>query len=93
MINDSGVISCLDALDGSKIWAKRMTGEYWASPLYSDGNLYFLSKEGAVLIVAAEDEFRLVAEKLFPAGFNASPAVVGDSLVLRSITHLYRIDH
>ncbi|MDZ4658366.1 MAG: PQQ-binding-like beta-propeller repeat protein [Bythopirellula sp.] len=93
MINDTGVISCLNALDGSTIWTKRQSGEYWASPLYSEGNLYFLSKEGAVLIVAAADEFQLVAEKQFPAGFNASPAVVGDSLVLRSFTHLYRIGH
>ena len=103
MINDTGVISCLNALDGSKVWTKRHAGEYWASPLYcvgkadaagngaSNGNIYFLSKEGTVLIVAAKDEFELVAEKQFPAGFNASPAVVGDSLLLRSFTHLYRI--
>jgi outer membrane protein assembly factor BamB len=103
MINDTGVISCLNALDGSTIWSKRQSGEYWASPLYSAGNtdatdsegaaghIYFLGKDGKVLIIAAEDEFRLIAEKQFPAGFNASPAVVGNSLLLRSFTHLYRI--
>jgi outer membrane protein assembly factor BamB len=97
MINDMGVMSCLNALDGTTIWSKRQPGEYWASPLYcagdqgSAGNIYFLSKEGLVSIVAAEDEFRLVAENQFPAGFNASPAVVEDSLLLRSFTHLYRI--
>ena len=57
----------------------------------SSGHIYFLSKEGKVLIVAAKDEFELVAEKQFPDGFNASPAVVGDSLLLRSFTHLYLI--
>jgi hypothetical protein len=82
MINDTGV---------------RYSGEYWASPLYSaddadsGGNIYFLGKDGTVLIVRAEDEFQIVAERQFPAGFNASPAVVGDSLILRSFTHLYRI--
>lgn len=98
MINDAGVISCLNALDGSTIWTKRQSGEFWASPLYSSGNkvaqggIYFLGKDGKVLIVAAEDDYRLIAEKQFPSGFNASPAVVGDSLILRSFTHLYRID-
>jgi outer membrane protein assembly factor BamB len=102
MINDTGVISCLNALDGSKVWAKRQQGEYWASPLYSPGGaapsggdapgkIYFLSKEGKVVIVAATDEFELLAEHQFPDGFNASPAVVGNSLILRSFTHLYRI--
>jgi outer membrane protein assembly factor BamB len=103
MINDTGVISCLNALDGSKVWAKRQQGEYWASPLYSagapaslgegnsSGHIYFLSKEGKVLVISAGDDFELIAEKHFPAGFNASPAVVGNSLILRSFTHLYRI--
>lgn len=98
MVNDTGVISCLNALDGSVIWNKRQSGEYWASPLYAEGkngapgNLYLCSKEGVVSVVAAEDEFRIVAEAEFPDGFNASPAVVSDSLILRSFTHLYRID-
>jgi outer membrane protein assembly factor BamB len=109
MINDTGVISCLNALDGSKVWAKRQQGEYWASPLHSPGvpasagtpaspgegnspgHIYFLSKEGKVLIIRAGDEFELIAEKHFPVGFNSSPAVVGNSLILRSFTHLYRI--
>jgi outer membrane protein assembly factor BamB len=103
MINDTGVISCLNALDGSKVWAKRQQGEYWASPFYSagapaslgeensSGHIYFLSKEGKVLVISAGDDFELIAEKHFPAGFNASPAVVGNSLILRSFTHLYRI--
>lgn len=92
MINDTGVISCLNSLDGEKVWSKRQGGEYWASPLYSNGNIYFLSKEGMALIVAADDEFQLVAEKRFPDGFNASPAVWGDSLILRSFSHLYRVE-
>jgi outer membrane protein assembly factor BamB len=92
MINDTGVMSCLNALDGSTVWSKRYSGEFWASPIYADGNVYFLSKEGTVLVVAAEDEYRVVAENQFPAGFNASPAILGDSLILRTFTHLYRID-
>lgn len=92
MINDSGVISCLDALTGESIWVKRSTGEYWASPLLAGEILYFLSKEGLVLVIAAGAEYQLVAENQFPAGFNASPAVIDDALILRSFTHLYRIE-
>ena len=43
-------------------------------------------------VVARSDEFALLAENRLDAGFMASPAVVGDALVLRTKTHLYRIE-
>jgi outer membrane protein assembly factor BamB len=92
MTSDSGVLSCLDALTGESIWVKRLTGEYWASPLLAGENLYFFSKDGKVSVIAAADEYRLVAENQFSDGFNASPAVIDDALILRSFTHLYRIE-
>ena len=91
MVNDTGVISCLDAATGDSIWSERVGGAYWGSPLISRGRLYFFSKEGAALVVAAEDKYRLIAESHFPEGFNASPAVVQDSLIVRGYKHLYRI--
>ncbi len=92
MTSDTGVISCLDALTGQPVWAKRASGEFWASPLLAGENLYFFSKEGKILVIAAEDEYRLIAENHFPAGFNASPAVIDDALILRTFTHLYRVE-
>ncbi|TWU23829.1 outer membrane protein assembly factor BamB family protein [Bythopirellula polymerisocia] len=92
MTSDSGVLSCLDALTGESIWVKRLTGEYWASPLLAGENLYFFSKDGKVSVIAAADEYRLVAENQFSDGFNASPAVIDDAIILRSFTHLYRIE-
>jgi outer membrane protein assembly factor BamB len=91
MANDSGVISCLDAKTGEVHWQERLEGEYWASPLYANGRIYFLTKEGKANVIAARPVFELLAENKLDGGFNASPAVVGDDLLLRSFTHLYRI--
>lgn len=91
MVNDSGVISCLDAKTGKVHWQKRLEGEYWASPIYADGRLYFLSKDGFAKVIAAKPEFEVLAENKLNGGFNASPAVIGNDLILRSFTHLYRI--
>jgi outer membrane protein assembly factor BamB len=91
MISDGGVASLLSASSGENIWSKRLGGEFWASPVLADERVYYSSKEGSVFVLRAGPEFEILAENQFPAGFNASPAFAGDSLILRSFTHLYRI--
>lgn len=88
-INDGGGVFCLDAKDGSMVWRNRIRGDYWASPIYSDGKIYFSSKEGKVSVISAAREFELLAESEFDASFIASPAVAGNNIILRSTTHLY----
>ncbi len=92
MVNDEGVASCLDATTGQEIWTKRMDGMFWASPLYADGMIYSFSQTGQVIVFKAAREFELVAENKLDDGFFASPAVAGKSLLLRTKTHLYRIE-
>ncbi|MDA0283257.1 MAG: PQQ-binding-like beta-propeller repeat protein [Planctomycetota bacterium] len=91
MMEDGGVCSCLNALTGDVIWANRVSGAYWSSPLYADGYLYCCSQDGKVAVVKADDEFELVHETVFEKGFTASPVVAGNSLILRSESHVYRI--
>ena len=92
MMNDGGVASCLDARTSTEIWTKRLAGEYWASPLLADGLIYCFSQSGSIPVFKATREFDQVADNKLDSGFVASPAVVGKSLVLRSKTHLYRIE-
>jgi hypothetical protein len=42
-------------------------------------------------VAANPERFELLAENRLEAGCMASPAVVGDDLVIRTKTHLYRI--
>ena len=91
MVSDDGVASCLDALTGEKIWSKRLSEEHWASPVYANGLIYASSKAGTVTVFEAGPKFVLRAKNQFPDGFNATPAIADNSLLLRSFTHLYRI--
>ena len=93
MMSDGAVASCLDAKTGDEIWTKRLTGDYWASPLYADGLIYCFSQQGHVFVFKAAREFEQVAENKLGEGFVASPAVAGKSLILRSRGHLYRIEN
>lgn len=92
MVNDGGVASCLDAGTGDFLWSHRLEGEYWASPVYADGKIFFFSQQGAMPVIEAAPKFKLLAENHLDAGCNASPAVAGNSLFVRTKTHLYRIE-
>ncbi|MFO1066619.1 MAG: PQQ-binding-like beta-propeller repeat protein [Pirellulales bacterium] len=92
MINDTGVCSCLNAETGDVVWSKRLQGEFWASPIVANGLIYCFSQQGTVYVVKAADEFEQVAENTLGDGFLASPAVAGDALILRSKSHVYRIE-
>jgi outer membrane protein assembly factor BamB len=92
MINDEGVATCLDAKTGEEIWSKRLEDKYWASPIYAEGRIYCFGQNGGCPVLEAGREFKLLAENQLGDGFNASPAVVGKSIIARSKTHLYRIE-
>ena len=92
MVTDSGgIVTSMDAETGEQIWRNRLrpSGDHWASPLLANGNIYFSSKTGDVTVIEAGKEYRGVASNRLDASFIASPAVAGNSLVLRSTSHLY----
>ena len=89
MISDDGVMSCLEAKTAKRIWQKRLSGVYWASPVYADGRVFFFSEEGQTPVIEPGRTFKLLAMNKLGGGFMASPAVVGNSLILRTKTHLY----
>jgi outer membrane protein assembly factor BamB len=92
VVDDGGLASCLDANTGQEIWRERLGGNYSASPLFAEGRLYFFSEEGKTTVVKAGRQFTKLAENKLAAGFMASPAVSGKALILRTKTHLYRIE-
>ena len=91
MVNEGGVVSCVEAKNGNPVWKGRVGGNHWASPLYAGGNIYFFSMEGRVSVISASREFKLLTRNEFDGEFIASGAVAGNALILRSRTHLYCI--
>ena len=92
MCDDNGVASCLEAATGKVVWQKRIGGKHSASPIHAQSRVYFLSHEGETTVIAADRQFKELAKNQLESGFMASPAVVGKALILRTETHLYRIE-
>ena len=91
MITDLGVLRCLEAKTGETVWSQRLEGRFGASLLYADNRIYISSKEGKTTVIKPGRTFQVLAVNQLDAFLGASPAVAGKSLLLRSKTHLYRI--
>jgi outer membrane protein assembly factor BamB len=89
--DDGGMASCYEARTGTELWRERLGGNFSASPFHAEGHLYFLSDDGKTTILEASRQFKKLAENKLDGSFMASPAVAGQTLFLRSKTHLYCI--
>jgi outer membrane protein assembly factor BamB len=92
MVSDSGIGSCLDAATGKELWQERLGGEYAASLLCADGRVYCFNQTGACVVLKPARTYEVLATNRLDAGFMASPAVLGKAFILRTKTHLYRIE-
>jgi outer membrane protein assembly factor BamB len=92
MINDDGVATCIDADTGKPVQQKRIGGRFAASPIYGDGRIYLCDQDGKTTVLKPGRELEILAANKLDEGCLASPAVDGRALILRTKTHLYRIE-
>jgi outer membrane protein assembly factor BamB len=91
MVSDRGVATCMDAATGEEIWRERIPGRYCASPLYADGRVYIGNTDGLTFVLAAGDEFKILAENQLDGQLMASPVPVDETLIVRAGSNLYRV--
>lgn len=92
LVNDRGALTCLDSKTGGEVWSERVGGSYYASPIHANGLIYIFSVQGKALVVKAGRKFDLVATNTLDEGCMASPAVIGDAMIVRTKEALYRIE-
>jgi outer membrane protein assembly factor BamB len=92
MVNDVGIVTALDAKTGAEVWRARVEGTYSASPVAAAGRIYFFSEDGKTTVIEAGRRFVVLAENQLGDGFMASPAIDGRAFILRSRTHMYRVE-
>ncbi len=91
VVNDMGLVTCLDAKTGDTHWRQRLGGNVSASPVYADGRIYFQSEEGVTTVIAAGKDFQRLATNRLEGATLASMAVSDGSIFIRSESDLYRI--
>jgi outer membrane protein assembly factor BamB len=91
MVNDQGFLLCVEAPTGKILWRERLKGKHSASPIYGSGRIYLFGEKGLATVFRPGREFKLLAENQLPERIMATPAVVGESLIVRTSSHLYRL--
>jgi outer membrane protein assembly factor BamB len=92
MVDDSGIATCLEAKTGEQVWNERIGGTYSAAPIYGAGRIYFFSEDGKATVLQAGRKLNVLGTNSLGDGFMATPAVADNSFILRSKSHLYRVD-
>lgn len=93
LVKDGGLMSSLDAKTGEPFYVQERlggTGSNYASPVAADGRIYIASVPGRLSVVKANGT---KPEVLHTADFGerilATPAIVGDAIIVRSETRLW----
>ena len=92
MVSDNGVLSCLDAKTGTERWNERVEKAYSSSPMFAGGLIYLLSEDGTTTVFKPGDSYEEVAKNKLNEKTQASFAVDGGALFLRTEKALYRIE-
>jgi outer membrane protein assembly factor BamB len=88
-VTDNGIVRCFDARKGYLKWKQRLPGDYKATPLVSEGRLFFLNTEGLCTVVSASPRFDKLTENKLDDQTIASPAAADGRIFIRGRKALY----
>lgn len=93
VVNDRGIMWCLDARTGAEIYAQQRLkpGTYSGSPVLADGKIYVTNEDGLTSVVQAGPKFELLAENALNDYSLSSPAISDGQIFIRTSQHLYCI--
>ena len=96
VLNEKGILAAHDAATGKQIYKSRIHAEarnFTASPWAYGDAVFMISEEGTTFVIAAGGEMKLLGvNKLGEDEFvEATPAISGDRLLIRTQNKLYSI--
>jgi outer membrane protein assembly factor BamB len=92
-LSETGILSRFDAKTGKLNYKSRIDGggAFTSSPWAYHGKVFCLSEEGKTFVIAAAETFEVLHTNLLDEMAQATPAIVGDRLLLRTEGRLYSI--
>ena len=94
VVDAGGFCACFDAQSGAEIYGRQRLPQgraFTASPWAYNGKLFCLSEEGQTFVVTTGEQFQLSHVNELDDMAQASPALVGERLLIRTEHRLYSI--
>ena len=96
VLHDRGMLASFDAATGEEFYSKkriRNGRSFTSSPWAYDGNIFCLNEDGTTFVFKAGKVFEQLHTNQLAEGDMgmATPAIVGDRLLIRSAKHIYSI--
>jgi outer membrane protein assembly factor BamB len=92
MVNDNGIVTILNPQSGELLKQGRLTGApgpVFASPIAADGNVFFTTEAGAVVVVEPGPELNVKVVNDLKEDAYATPAFADGRLYVRTVEALY----
>ncbi len=93
-LTETGILTRFDAKTGKQTYKTRIdptATAFTTSPWAYNGKLFCLSEEGQTFVIAAGENFRLLHTNMLDEMAQATPAIAGERLLVRTETRLYSI--
>ena len=93
LVRENGFFQALDATTGVEHYPPQRlyNDRHRASPVYADGKIYVVSRQGVVNVLKAGPRFEVLATNRMDDEMTASPVVVDGRIYLRGFNNLYAI--
>jgi outer membrane protein assembly factor BamB len=94
LLNDGGVLTCLDAQTGDVVYEGGRfpeRGRFMASPIVVDDAILMISDSGDAAFVQTGPEHAILAQTGLDEAVTVTPAVAGGRLYVRGEKHLFAI--
>ena len=88
LVSDQGVVTGIDAPTGDVLWRQRAGGRFFGSPIRVGEQLYCMSRDGRMVVLAAAASYRLLGEVDLGEPSESSPAVADRVMYLQTHGHL-----
>ena len=91
---DRGFFEAYDALTGEPVYPRRrirVGASFTSSPWAYNGKVFALSEQGDTYVIRAGQDYEVLGVNSLDEMAMASPAIVGDRLLIRTATRLYSL--
>lgn len=90
-IDSESNLMCIDSKTGQTVYSDKLKGKYNSSPVYAAGNIYFCSTQGEITVLKEGPGYDIIARNKLDGEIWSTPAILRNSILIRTSKFLYRI--